>query len=316
MRKIRLLIGASLLVLLLLALPACGSTEDAAPSEEPAQTEEAAQTEEDTAVPYTNDGMNLNIPGEYDGLLKVETPRGDEGGVLFMVSEQASIDAAEASGQETEGAGWLFSIGRIDEKKLHEFLTGEMSGVQPFAKDADGNYYVYYHPTDVRLIRADNQEMEAATEEWAKLNEWAATMPAEFIADNSGLTEEKYGNTELDIQLARIAYTEGEKYTLTSTEAGEMQPGDVDPKPYVEKLMNGVTYEEADLSEAPDGEYIVLNFPEMDMRFDFFTGDKNCIRQVWADGENEKFYRAVFEDDSLTSTDVMQDWYHALADAQ
>lgn len=314
MKKIRLLTGALLLVLMLLVLPACGSTEEAAPAEEATQAEETTQAE--SAVPYTNDGMNLNIPGEYDGALKVETPRGDESGVLFIVSEQASIDAAKASGQEAEGAGWLFSIGRIDEKKLHEILTGEMSGIQPFAKDADGNYYVYYHPTDVRLIRADNEEMEAATEEWSKLNEWAATMPAQFVADNSGLTEEKYGNTELDIELARIAYTDDVKYSLISTEAGEIQPGDVDPKPYVEKLMTGVTYEEDERSEAPDGEFIVLRCPEEDMQFDFFTGDKTCIRQTWNDGQNEKFYKAVFTDDSVTSTDVMQDWYHALMDAQ
>ena len=77
-------------------------------------------------------------------------------------------------------------------------------------------------------------------------------------------------------------------------------------------LLNGATYENADDVEAPDGEYVVLNFPKDKVRFDFFLaeGSENVIREVW--GDNEQIYTATFTDDSIKASAVMQDWYHAL----
>ena len=308
MKKIKWLTAMFVAVLMLLAFTACGSSQQ----EEEAVEEETASAES-LAEQYTNDGLVLSVPGAYNDIVVVDTPQKDKEGILFKVSEKASIEAAEAMEDgDVDGAGWLFSIGRVDEKTLHEMLCSEMSGSEAFAKDGDGNYYIFYHPTDVRLIRADNKEMDAAMDDWTALNEWASAVPASFITENN-LTEERYGNSDLEMALNQIAYQDDVKYTISTTEFGPLEPGDVDPKPYVEKLTKGVKYEVLDEAEAPDGEYVVLNFPENKVRYDFFVGDETLIRQVSGDEENEQFYKATFEDDSITSTRGMQEWYQELA---
>ena len=76
--------------------------------------------------------------------------------------------------------------------------------------------------------------------------------------------------------------------------------------------MTNVHYELIDLSQAPDGEYVVLSLPDEELRFDFFLaeGKENLIREVH--GEEEiALYQASFADDSRASA-VMLDWYDAL----
>lgn len=299
--------GILLAALLAFSLAACSS---ASSGEEPKEGDS-------DAVSVTNAGLTLSIPAEYSDLLAVDTPQDSEDGTLFSVSEKASIEAGKAQGMsDDDGAGWLFSIGRISEEDLHEMLCNDMSGMQVFAKDEDGNYYMFYHPTDVRLIRENNEEMEQAMESWSALNEWAWTVPETFVAENDGLTAETRGNTELDIYLARIAYLDDTDYTIGTTEYGPLSSDSVDAAPYLELLMNGATYERVDGEEAPDGEYVVLSFPEDDVRFDFFLaeGKENYIRQVWAE-DNESLYKAVFADESIQASSVMQDWYNELAAA-
>ena len=52
-------------------------------------------------------GLVFDIPAEFKDLVTVET-EGLEPGELIRVSETASIEAAEAMGGNTDGAGWLF----------------------------------------------------------------------------------------------------------------------------------------------------------------------------------------------------------------
>lgn len=304
MRKIKLITGVLLLSFMLTMLASCGGSDEA-------QTEEP-QT--DATGTFTNGEYSLTIPEEYTSKVTVETPENDAEGRLFVVSETASIEAAKAQGEDVDGPGWLFSIGPVEENKAHEMMAEDMSGADIFAKDGEGNYFVYYHPSDVRLVRADNKEMDAAMDDWTALNEWAATVKDSFVKENKGLTADKHSNTSLDIDLARIAYVDGTNYNITSLESGEMQPKDVDSSKYVDKLINGVTYEEID-GEAPDGEYIVLNFPDEDIRYDFFKTEQgtNTVRRVA--GDMEQLYKATFEDESLTSTGIMQEWYDALVEA-
>jgi hypothetical protein len=76
--------------------------------------------------------------------------------------------------------------------------------------------------------------------------------------------------------------------------------------------MTNVHYELIDLSQAPDGEYVVLSLPDEELRFDFFLaeGKENLIREVH--GEEEiALYQASFADDSRASA-VMLGWYDAL----
>ncbi len=57
-----------------------------------------------------------------------------------------------------------------------------------FAKDENGKYYVFYHPTDVRYMRRTNEQMEADQDQWTALNEWARTVPNEILKYSEGLT--------------------------------------------------------------------------------------------------------------------------------
>lgn len=283
-------------------------TETTTEAEAPAETE-AAETADAT---YTNKGYTLTIPAKYDDLLFTTTP--EEEGVLFMCSEIASIEAAENQGMELDGVGMLFRIQTTDEATLNEMLCSDMSGVEPFATDGNGTYFLYVHPTDVRLVR-DNYDDPDGMAMWTELNEWAATVPDTFLKDNAQLTAAKYGNTELDMYLARIAFGKDVNYVLSTTEFLELEPKDVDPAPYLEKLRNNVTYEPVD-EEAPDGEYIVLNFPDDKIRFDFFYSEEkvNYVRQVWGENDEwEQVYKANFEDSSINAAQVMQEWYDALA---
>ncbi len=267
---------------------------------------------------YENDGMKLLIPLEFEAFLLVETPQDSGKDLLFSVSEKASLEAAKASGYTGDGAGWLFGIGRIDEKQLHQMLCYDMSGAEVFAKDGSGQYYVFYHPTDVRYVRENNEAMVRDQQQWATLTQWAwADVRGNFLAENPQLTEETYGNSELEMYLARIAYLPDVNYTVSTTEFGPLAPDPetFDAMPFIEQLLRGVTYERDD-GEAPDGEYVVLSFPDDGMRFDFFLmeGKENYIRQVWS--EYEMLYKAVFEDDTAKASEIMQTWYAALADAK
>ena len=263
---------------------------------------------------YENGGMRLLVPLEYDALVEVDIPQDNEEGVLFSVSEKASMEAAKAQDSGDDGAGWLFSIAPVSEERLHEMLCYDMSGAAVFAKDTDGQYYMYYHPTDVRLVRENYNDKESI-DQWTALNEWAESVPDSILAENSGLVPEKRGNNAIDMYLARAAYLDGVNYTVSATEYGPMDGSGFDASRYAERLMNGVTFEPADNSETPDGEYIVLSFPDDDIRFDFFRaeGKEHYIRQVWS-GDNETLYRAVFEngDHASDTANIMSAWYNAL----
>ena len=260
---------------------------------------------------YENDGLKLMIPLEYDELLITETPKDDGDARLFSVSEKASIEAARAASTDYEGAGWLFSIERIDEAALQDLLCNtDLSGTEVFARDAQGRYYLYCHPTDVRYVRENNEAMAADQETWTALNRWAWKSVREtFLRENPELIADTRGSTSLELSLAQIAYKSGTRYSVSTTEYGPIEPAEdtFDAAPWLEKLMTNVRYEPIDLSEAPDGEYVVLSLPDQELRFDFFLaeGKENLIREVHGD-EEIALYQASFADDTKAS-DVMQD---------
>lgn len=230
---------------------------------------------------------------------------------LLTVSEKASIEAAEAMGEDdTEGIGELFAIIRVSEDRLHELLCGDMPGMKVFANDGEGRFYLFCTPTDVRYVRETNEEMEKDIEQWTELNEWAnGGLCDEILESNDDLTAVSFTNTELDIYLARIAYDKYTDYTVSTTEFGELKSKNLDAKPYAEQLLAG-NFVEVEDAEAPDGEYVVLNFPEDKVRYDFFTADENLVREVR--GNEERFFRRAVEDEE-SNTGIMQEWYDALA---
>ncbi|MBQ9279442.1 MAG: hypothetical protein IJ215_00085, partial [Clostridia bacterium] len=90
-------------------------------------------------------GYIINIPEEYQNLLTIQTSDfHDEEGVttIISVSETASIEAVKSMEEDFEGAGWIFSISKISENVLNEILKYDMSGMNVFAKDEDGNYFM------------------------------------------------------------------------------------------------------------------------------------------------------------------------------
>lgn len=266
---------------------------------------------------YMNADRKLLIPLEYNELLQTETPENDENGILFTVSEIASIEADQAQGGSGEGAGWLFSIGVISEIQLYDMLCNDMSGVDVFARDPDGTYYVYYHPTDVRMVR-ENYDDDESIELWTTLNEWAwSSVRDTFVAENDGLIAETFGNADLDIYLARAAFVDSTAYALSPSTWRPVTANGVYAEPYVMRLIRNAQVEALDneTTAVPDGEYIFLNFPNDDMRFDFFLaeGSENIYRQVWSG--NEQLFRINFADGTTKASEIMQEWYDALAEA-
>ena len=267
---------------------------------------------EATCFQYENGGFRLLIPKAYDDLLVTEIVKDRKDGVLYRVSEKASIDAAKHLSYGTRGAGWIFSIGRVDEGRRRELLCGDMSGAEIFARDANGQCYVYYHPTDVRYMRENNEAMKRDQAQWTMLNEWAwSSVRTDFIRDNS-LETAAYDNSEVGIAIARAAYKPDVRYTVSTTEHGPIELENFDAAPYAELLLQNAVYERTD-AEVPDGEYVVLAFPDEGLRYDFFKlkDHENYVREVRPDG-TETLYKAIFFYGSARASAVMQDWYDAM----
>ena len=254
---------------------------------------------------YENGGLSMEIQPKYNDLITVETPKNDPNGILFSVSETASL---EAGGYD--GAGWLFSIGNVSERTLHELLCNDMSGMEVFAKGGDESYYIYYHPTDVRYERATIEEMTRDQAQWTMLCEWAEGVSSKIV-DQNGLEYVSYGNSDVDIYLARAAYMDGARYTLSTTEYGPVTVKGVDGTPYAEFVMQGL-FSSVEGGEAPDGEYIVLNFPDDDVRIDFFFAPDAYARVT--SGGSETLYQAAWWDDDISYADAMRGWYYAAAE--
>ena len=255
---------------------------------------------------YENGGYLFSVKPKINDLVTVETPENDPDGILFAVSETASLQASDY-----EGAGWLFSIGKVSADRVHEMFQNDMSGMYVFARDAGDDYYVIYHPTDVRYERATPEEMESGMEQWTMLNAWAEEAETRFIDENEGLEHYDRGNTPVEMYLARAAWQEDVTATLSTTEYGPVELKIVDGTPYAEFVM-GCHFWETDLNETPDGEYIVLEFPDEGVRLDFFFAPGGYVRYV--SGDDEALYQAAWEDTNVTCAEVMQGWYYALAE--
>ncbi len=302
----------ALAALLALSLAACGAPE----AEEPAERAGIPEAGEGTAL--TNGGLTLNIPAEYAGLLIARAPEDDGNGVLFTVSEKASVEAGEKQhpGEEA-GDGWLFDIQRVSEEDLRELLCNDMSGMEVFAKDGTGAY-LFCSPTDVRLVRdvEDYSRIpEADLAQWTALNEWARTVKTSFLSDNPGLAPFTRTNTDVDVLLARAAYLD-EPVILTCPSRGTLSPESADGAAYLEELLDGMTVDRANGAGAPDGEYVSLEFPETGQRLDFFPGGGGFVRAVNGEGEFEDLYRVTVPEGSPAPADVILGWYNDLAAAR
>ena len=324
---------------LVLSMAACGNSaaSDAGKSAEAPAAEAQAEQETEAAEPaeaaeaevkeaeepgvettYENGGFKMTVPAEVANKVIVETPVDSDDGILFEVSEKASVEAAKAKGSDYDGIGWLYAIGVRDEESFRKMLCSDMSGEEPIGYDADGNYYVFFHPTDVRYERETPEQMQADQDQWTQVVEWGNTMKDKFLEENAGITKFNWSGTVLEAYLARTAYDKEAVYTLSTLEFaadGVLEPNEnVDAEKYFKLMTEDATYEVIDDQDI-DGEYVVLNFPEDEVRFDFFYGEdndrKNLIRQVW--GDYEQIYKVTFADETKSANDIMDAWARELA---
>lgn len=289
----------SILAAAILALSLCGTVL----AEDPAQN-----------LTVENGGLTLPIPAEYRDKVTVATPENDPDGTLFEVFEKASVEAAKGT-EDEEGAGWIFSIRKASRDELNWLRGGILLGETVFAKAEDGGFYVLCMPTDYRFFRESYEGVEQEEALFLEMLDWAANNAAQAVIDQNGLTPQTYTNTDVDQLFARILYAGNRNFTLIFLEENAHKPDKVDPAPWLEKLAEGVTIEEVDESETPDGEYIVLNDLETDSRFDFFRADGNYVRQIWNDGQNQALYKVTFADGSLKLNGIVSEWYDAVAEA-
>ena len=268
-------------------------------------------------------GIRFEIPAEFQDQLTIKE-EGLAPGEIVAVYETASMEAAKEMGQENDGIGFLFSISKVTEDQLEEMRCSDMSGMQVFAED-DDIYYLFNTPTDVRLVRDTNEEMDAALEGWENLNNWAyQEVRQEILANNPELDAEIFTNTDLDMFLARAAYKPGTKFELRSVDYGPdpLNPAAANEDDFIEDLANDFTYEELPDAVAPDGEYYVMafDFGGEEIRFDFFKAPEgeNLIREVMTiDGEEyETFFQAnpkEMDDDDRSTTEIVAAWCKAAA---
>ena len=230
---------------------------------------------EDGSV-YVKDGLKLTVPDEYADLVLVGQGSPLFGGDnLFSVREIASMEAGEKQHPgEDWGEGALFGIGRMSEDEVHEFLCGYLNNERVFARDADKNYYVLFRPTDVRFCR-ENMENIADSPDiqiWTEMNDWAASIP-EIFTELNGLEAWDHGGSDAEMMLYRIAYQNGTFFMLNSLDYGELYPESPEPSAsFARKILDAAAFEYCDESETPDGEYFVIDFPNDNLRLDFFKG--------------------------------------------
>ena len=144
-RKYRAVLGVLLVLAMTFSLAACGSSGKgsaiSASGDSVTIDNLALRPDGEAGLLYENGGLKLMIPLEYDELLQIEMPENDENGILFSVAEKASVEAAKAQGYDSDGAGALFSIGKIDEPRMFSLIQDtDLSGTEIFAVDAYGDY--------------------------------------------------------------------------------------------------------------------------------------------------------------------------------
>ena len=297
-------ITAALLAAAVLVLPG-----QAALAKEAAAPAPAAAVQEVRSHWYESQGLKLRVPEAYAGLLVTELNPPEEGRFL-AVAEKASVEAAQKEGAVDSGAGWIFSLARVTEEELHRKLCEVMTGAELIAKDAEGGYYLYHHPTDVRYMRESPEAMKRDQEQWVKLNAWGWDYAhGDFIKDNN-LTPVTADNSNIGIHLARFIYGPAEAYTLCKNEeVPVLADAGFSPLPYVEKLLYGASYRGTTGMQLRKFKYYTLVLPREGVQLDFFTGkDGESYVQEMHEGKTNYQYRITFEDKNTKAYDVMTKW--------
>ena len=170
-------------------LPAAGASTADSPAAPPRLSDSPGEDESETV--YMAGGLEIPVPRAYDELMTVATELeawSEHWQPLISFAETASIEAGQrVHPGEDWGDGELCTLMRLDRIGFEEWVSGDSVGTRLFARDGADAYYVMAHPTDVRLLREDEDLGGAVMEQWTALTEWADTLADEVIARN-GLT--------------------------------------------------------------------------------------------------------------------------------
>ncbi len=98
-------------------------------------------------------------------------------------------------------------------------------------------------------------------------------------------------------------------YTISTLEIGTARPyNGFDPQPFIQDLMSNGYFDVVKKWDAPDGQYVVLDFPNQGAKFEFFFGkDGNYVRQT-AEGEQTVFHFVG----NVKAVDVINSWGKAM----
>lgn len=270
----------------------------------------------DTTTKFTSEGFTLSIPNEYADLLIVDTTvSAGNDGTFFSVREKASVEVSKKlwPDDETMVGGFLFGIGRVNETVFHDMMIWGMTGAEVFARDEEGNYYIYYHPTDVQLVRAEYTE--ADWEQWGDLCEWAADMDVTFLFENPSLLPYWRTYSDVDCFLHFVTYGDG-SIQLTKKGGDAVYTPDLsDSMPYLEQLLDDVLFHTVQGGDIDlEGDYITLDASGMyrHSSFDFFIdeGQQQYIRLY--QGLETSYFVASKNGEFFPAGQVMNDWLEAL----
>lgn len=272
-----------------------------------------------TTTKFTSQGYTLSVPNEYVDLLIIDTTPsdGDNRSTFFSVREKASVEAAKQlwPGDETAGGGFLFGIGRLDEAQFHEEMMWGMTGMEVFARDNNGSYYIHYHPTDVQLLRTGDYT-QADWDLYSELCEWSTLTKQTFIADNPGLTPYERTYTDVDCALHQLAYGDGIAYLHYSRGDAIYTPARANSMPYLEQLLDDVLFHFQTDGTEPQGSYINLRLPDTlpFTTFDFFTdeGQQQFIR-LNMEGADPLYLVASRDGKEFPAGQIVADWLGSLS---
>ena len=300
------------------------AAEPAEPEPEPAEPVPEIESDEvldddmlepllDGGSEYVSGGLKLTVPEEYAPLVQIGMGTSLFGSKeLFSAREIASVEAGQKLHPgEDWGDGFLFSIARVSEEELHRMLCGYLNNERPFARDADGNYYICYYPSDVRLVREDMENLANSPdlEQWSALNEWAAKVPEQFVKDNPGLERWDYDYSDVAMYLNRIAYFGDETEYSLFCDFVEYKPKGDEGAKYALQLLENVEFEYCSADETPDGEYQVVSFPQENARIFFYKGGEYAA--VDYGGDYGSLYR-ISAPSAGYCLDVLAEWAKAL----
>ncbi|MBR3640671.1 MAG: hypothetical protein IKN53_01410, partial [Oscillibacter sp.] len=176
-----------------------------------------------------------------------------------------------------------------------------------FARAGDDGF-MFYHPSDVRLVREDNAYTDEAMEQWSELNEWAWSVRDAFCTEN-GLEPFTHTNSMADSIFARAAFWTDNPVTLAQNGVVVDARNAENAQEVLERLVWNTSIEYVDELPETDGEPIV-----MDVQMEENWHEQLCFRAgsdvVSTTGDYPSCYRITFTDGSdLCVGDLVQEWF-------